>query len=101
MPVEAETNTAMPADFLMQQLEWREALEAATSAGDDAALAELAATLDEQWELLIDEITHAIDGHSEFRRAATDVRKLMFLDRLREELADSADLLPPDRRTTA
>ena len=26
-PIDAENNTAMPADFLMQQMEWREALD--------------------------------------------------------------------------
>jgi molecular chaperone HscB len=30
-PVRAEDNTAMPAAFLMQQMEWREALEDAAS----------------------------------------------------------------------
>jgi len=34
-PIQAEDNTAMPAAFLMQQMEWREALE---EAGDEAAL---------------------------------------------------------------
>ena len=28
-PIDAENNTAMPADFLMQQMEWREALDEA------------------------------------------------------------------------
>src|SRR6188768_488702 len=28
-PIEAESNTAMPADFLMQQMQWREALDEA------------------------------------------------------------------------
>lgn len=101
VPVEAETNTAMPADFLMQQLQWRESIEAASAAGDFAALAELAETLDGQREILIDEIEDAIDGHADYRRAAAEVRKLMFLDRLCEEVADSADLLPPNERTTA
>ena len=31
-PIEAETNTRMPADFLMTQIMWREALESATQA---------------------------------------------------------------------
>src|SRR5512133_2023618 len=33
-PIEAENNTAMPAEFLMEQMEWREALEEA-SAGSE------------------------------------------------------------------
>ena len=31
VPVRAEDNTAMPTDFLIQQMEWREALEEATT----------------------------------------------------------------------
>jgi molecular chaperone HscB len=33
-PINAEKNTAMPAQFLVQQIEWREALEEASSAED-------------------------------------------------------------------
>ena len=36
-----ETNTAMPADFLVQQMEWREAIEEALQAQDEDALTEL------------------------------------------------------------
>jgi molecular chaperone HscB len=39
-PVDAERNTAMPAAFLMQQMEWREALEAADTALQVQALDE-------------------------------------------------------------
>ena len=36
VPINAETNTAMPPAFLMQQMEWREALDEVR--GDSAAL---------------------------------------------------------------
>ena len=32
-PIDAERNTAMPADFLMRQLEWREAIDEVRGAG--------------------------------------------------------------------
>ncbi len=38
VPVNAENNTAMPGAFLMQQMQWREALEEAGSAADVRAL---------------------------------------------------------------
>ena len=38
VPVNAENNTAMAAQFLMQQMEWREALDAATSSAAAEAL---------------------------------------------------------------
>ena len=37
-PIEAENNTAMPAEFLMQQMEWREALDDARDEADARAL---------------------------------------------------------------
>src|SRR5687767_2342346 len=36
--LQTESNTAMPADFLMQQMEWREALEEARAENDLSAL---------------------------------------------------------------
>ena len=36
-----ESNTAMPVDFLMQQMEWREALEESKQAKNNAALEEM------------------------------------------------------------
>jgi molecular chaperone HscB len=39
-PIQAENNTAMPAAFLMQQMEWREALEEARTQADVQALDE-------------------------------------------------------------
>ena len=37
-PVNAENNTAMPTQFLMQQMEWREQLDATTNAAEVDAL---------------------------------------------------------------
>ena len=45
-PIRAEDNTAMPAAFLMQQMQWREALDDARGTHDDAALGELVADAD-------------------------------------------------------
>jgi len=101
VPIEAETNTAMSGAFLAQQLEWREALEAAGAARDDAALARLGATLDDERARLIDELAGAIDWKSDFQRAAALVRKLMFLDRLHEEIEITMESLPTTQRTPA
>ena len=37
----AETNTAMPTEFLMEQMEWREGLEEADRLGDACSLVRL------------------------------------------------------------
>jgi molecular chaperone HscB len=81
-----ETNTAMPPDFLMQQMELREALEEAKSPG---ALDEMRKTLREQQAQIQRQIGDAIDAKKDYASAAGLVRKLQFLDRLDEEI-DSA-----------
>ena len=82
-PIQAEDNTAMPAAFLMQQMEWREALEdAQTVAGIDA---------------LDDEVMQArkaglarcevlIDQQEDYAGAAQQVRALMFIARFADDI---------------
>ena len=81
-----ETNTAMPPDFLAQQMELRETLE---DAKDAAALDALRTDLRTQKQSLQQAIAEAIDGKKDYTVAAGLVRKLQFLDRLDEEI-DSA-----------
>ena len=88
--INAETNTAMPPAFLMQQMEWREALDDAR--GDPAALAEVRRTMNDEREGLLAAIEHAIDGTRDYAQAAALVRQLMFIDRFASEIghADEA-----------
>lgn len=79
-----ENNTAMPADFLMAQMEWREAMDDARFAKDISALDALlkdmrtqASTLQQQ---VADEITQAP------AQAAMTVRKLRFIDKVSEDV---------------
>ena len=81
-----ETNTQMPTDFLMQQLELREELEAATGKKDAARLDRLRAGLSVSRKTLEREIGTAIDGRKDYAGAAELARKLMFLDRLDSEI---------------
>ena len=78
-----ETNTAMPSDFLAQQMELRETLE---DAKDAAALDALRFNLRKQKRQLVESIAEAIDGKKDYSGAAGLVRKLQFLDRLDEEI---------------
>ncbi|MBU3725191.1 MAG: Fe-S protein assembly co-chaperone HscB [Burkholderiaceae bacterium] len=88
--VDAERNTAMPPEFLMQQMEWRESLEDASNAKDMRGLAQLeqevSAAMAES-ELLIEHLLDRSDP--DFIRAAGEVRQMMFLakfsDQVREE----------------
>ena len=81
-----ETNTRMPPDFLVQQLELREELEGAVSGKDAAALERLRADLVGNRQALIRQIGEAIDNRKDYACAAGLVRKLMFLDKLDEEI---------------
>ena len=89
-PIRAEDNTAMPPAFLMQQMEWREALEEAGTAAaidaldDEVRLAQRAAQA---------RCGDLLDARQDYPAAAQQVRSLMFIarfvqdiDRRREQL---------------
>ena len=78
-----ETNTAMPQEFLLQQMELREALE---EAKDASALDSLRGSLRTERSSLEEAIAQAIDGANDYAKAAGLVRKLQFLHRLDEEI---------------
>jgi molecular chaperone HscB len=84
-----ETNTQMPADFLVQQLETREALEGALASKDGGFLDTLRDELASKRKILEMQIGESIDARKDYRAAAGLVRKLMFLDKLDAEI-DSA-----------
>ena len=81
-----ETNTAMPPEFLMQQMELREALEEATERKDSSRLDSLRTALRASQVSLEQEIAQAIDTKRDYIGAADLVRKLQFLQRLDEEI---------------
>jgi molecular chaperone HscB len=81
-----ETNTAMPPEFLMQQMELRESLEEAKT---PASLDEMRKRLRQNKAELQKQIAEALDTRKDYAGAAGLVRKLQFLDRLDEEI-DSA-----------
>jgi molecular chaperone HscB len=80
-----ETNTAMPAEFLAGQMEWREALDEASSAGDATGLDRLDARLRKELDAAFAAVEKEFD-RGDAAAAAALVRKLMFLDKLREEI---------------
>lgn len=91
VPVRPDDHTAMPGDFLRQQMAWREALdEAETPAAVQALDAEVRA--DESRRLAA--VAQALDEHDDPATAAQQVRALMFLARLRQELTRRLDAYP-------
>jgi len=85
-----ETNTAMPAEFLMQQMELREQLE---EAKDTKALDALRAGLQKNKKSLERDIADTVDAKKDYQHAADLVRKLMFLERLDEEIDSGYEAL--------
>lgn len=86
-----ETNTAMPAAFLMKQMEWRESLEDQDE--DLGALEALAEEVDQSKRDTLAEITQAIDGAKNYERAAELLRGLLFIDKFALELDDAISVL--------
>ena len=80
-----ESNTAMPMEFLMQQMEWREALGEARAAKDSDALDALAEQVKQERKARLALVGAQLDA-GDFETAAQGVRALMFLDKFSEEV---------------
>jgi molecular chaperone HscB len=90
--IEAESNTAMPGAFLMQQMDWRDALsEAKTLDAVDALSGEVAASRQATLASLQTRIdaTTPVDWHA----VAGVVRGLMFVDRFLSDIDRRIDAL--------
>ena len=85
----AETNTAMPADFLIEQMEWREAVMEARAGGDHHELEHLYNRLVSDVKSRYDELAALIDDAGDHAGAADRVRRLMFLEKLLHEIDDA------------
>ncbi|WP_298010399.1 Fe-S protein assembly co-chaperone HscB [uncultured Aquabacterium sp.] len=83
VPVQSESNTAMPGDFLMQQMQWREALEEADNVD---AVQTLADEVSAQRKARLARVTQLLDVDGNPAQAAQEVRALMFIDRLTDEI---------------
>lgn len=88
-----ETNTAMPLDFLMQQMEWREALQEAIESKDIDALDVLSDNNQKETKALQQQLGAQLDESHDHLAAAGSVRKLRFLEKLAEEISSAYDEL--------
>ncbi len=89
-PINAESNTAMPTAFLMQQMQWREALdEAATEDELDALARELSAARAQ----VLTAIERLLDEAQDAAAAAHEVRALMFIERFDHDVQARFDQL--------
>jgi molecular chaperone HscB len=93
--VNAENNTNMPSAFLMQQMEWREALDdcKALKASDakDVALEKLLDEVDASHAQALKQIAKLIDVEQNFPAAVGQVRALMFIEKFAQEVQHQLD----------
>ncbi len=89
-PIDAERNTAMPREFLMQQMAWREALD---EAGDSEAVRSLADQVEQHERALLGRLQELIDARNDVAAAAAQVRALMFVARFRQDIEQRLDTL--------
>ena len=93
--VNAENNTNMPSAFLIQQMEWREALDdcKALKASDakDQALEKLLDEVDGSHAQALKQIAKLIDVEHNFPAAVGQVRALMFIEKFAQEVQHQLD----------
>jgi molecular chaperone HscB len=88
-PVAAESNTAMPPAFLIEQMGWREALE---DAADAAAIEALDRQAQAREQSLFAEVRTLLDEAGDAEAATQRVRALMFVARFRADLERRLDM---------
>jgi molecular chaperone HscB len=89
-PVQAENNTAMPAAFLMQQMEWRENLDDIESAEGLEVLSDQVAS---EQRRVQQELARLLDEVQDPQQAVGQVRALMFIERFTQEVNAKLDRL--------
>ena len=89
-PVNAENNTAMPTEFLMQQMAWREELD---EAGSVAELESLSAQVVAARQTALQQCGQLLDQQQDYQQAVQQVRALMFIERFARDIDVALDRL--------
>ena len=88
--INAENNTAMPPGFLVQQMEWREALDEAALLPDVEALADAVV---KHRDKALEQLQTTLDEKRDFAAAAQEVRALMFVERFADDVDQRLEAL--------
>jgi molecular chaperone HscB len=89
-PVEAENNTAMPTEFLMQQMQWREDLDEASELADLERMADEVAAARGS---MLQRLQTTADVQQDWPALAAQVRALMFVERFASDVENRIELL--------
>ncbi|MEI7432210.1 MAG: Fe-S protein assembly co-chaperone HscB [Betaproteobacteria bacterium] len=82
-------NTAMPSEFLIEQMEWREAVVEARMAREQIGLEQLYHRVKQRIKKRYEELASLLDDQHDYVEAADRVRRLMFLEKLLFEIDDA------------
>lgn len=88
--IDSETNTTMPVPFLMQQMQWRETLEEASSLEQVDKVRKMVKA---QRNKTLATLSWLIDEKNDFQQAAQQVRMLMFIDRFIDNIQNKINVL--------
>ncbi|RJP65647.1 MAG: Fe-S protein assembly co-chaperone HscB [Comamonadaceae bacterium] len=89
-PIQAENNTAMPAAFLMQQMQWREDLDEARALED---LERMADEVSAARRTMLQDLQTTADDLRDWPALAKQVRALMFVERFASDVENRIELL--------
>ena len=95
---EEESNTSMPPDFLLQQMEWREHVVEASDARDVPVLEGLHEQVANERREMLELLARALDRDANYDAGCSLVRKLRFLDKIDEEIDTALETLHEERR---
>lgn len=89
----AQTNTHLPPAFLMQQIEWREAIEQARNTRDLVALQQIETEIATQIKSWHTQLLTQLDQQPDLLAATNTVRQLKFVDKIMSEIDDAYSVL--------
>jgi molecular chaperone HscB len=89
----SETNTAMPTEFLMQQMEWREVLEDGVASKSVETIESLLLEIKKEVKSLQLSLIDLLDIKKDYNLATDATRKLIFLDKVSEDIKNALELL--------
>lgn len=88
-----ESNTQMPVDFLMLQMEWREGIEEAIHHRSIAMLETINKAVSTKSRELLALLENQLDSENNYVQATETVRKLRFLEKVHSDITEAEQSL--------
>ncbi len=84
-----DDNTAMPKEFLLEQMEWRETLHQSILLKNEAAIETLEAHIRNERTSLLESLSSLFDDDKKTQDVVVIVRQLAFLEKLGKDVSDA------------